>query len=169
VNLDRFKRYVDADGIQRERKGCPDRRETEGMAAHAEAEAAKIKSGMIDPKAVAYGIHEARPLRDHLADFRKALEAKGDTRKQAMVTAHRAERILNLARARRISDLSLSKALDALAALRDEGLSVETINHHVRAVKAFGRWLWIGEDLPDPGAALDPQLDHRHLRQGEPA
>src|SRR5512135_1941609 len=137
-----FYRYVDANGVQRERKGCPDRRATEGMAAAAEAEVAKIKTGIIDPKAVAYGNHEARPLADHLADFRKALEDKGGTRKHAVVTAHRAGRVLTLAKARRISDLSLSKALDALAALRDEGLGAETINHHVRAVKAFSRWLW---------------------------
>ena len=46
-----FYRFVNADGVQRERKGCSDRRETEGMAAAAEAEAAKIRCGYIDPKA----------------------------------------------------------------------------------------------------------------------
>src|SRR4051812_30660909 len=38
-----FYRYVDADGVQREHKGCPDRRETEAMAAAVEAEASKVK------------------------------------------------------------------------------------------------------------------------------
>ena len=42
-----------------------------------------------------------------------------------------------LAGIRRVSDLSLSKAQAAMAALRSEGLGTETINHHVRAVKAF--------------------------------
>src|SRR5262249_13278065 len=59
------------------------------------------------------------------------------------VTRNRAGRVLTLARARRLSDLSLSKTLGALATLRDkEELGLETINHHIRAVKAFARWLW---------------------------
>jgi hypothetical protein len=57
-----FYRFIYADGVQRERKGCPDRRETEGMAAAAEAEAAKIKAGFIVPKDRAYRDHEARTL-----------------------------------------------------------------------------------------------------------
>ena len=46
-----FYRFVDADGVQHERKGCPDRRETEAMAAAAELEASKSRPGLIDPKA----------------------------------------------------------------------------------------------------------------------
>src|SRR3954464_5681210 len=109
-----FYRYIDADGIQRERKGCPDRRETEGMAAALEAEAAKIRAGLIDPKAIGYRDHEARPIGDHLADFRAALLAKGGTRKHALVTTNRAGKVLDLAGARRVSDLSFSKAAGAL-------------------------------------------------------
>ena len=58
------------------------------------------------------------------------------------MTRNRAERVIDLAGFKRVSDLSLSKALDALARLRADGLGAETINHHVRAVKAFSRWLW---------------------------
>jgi hypothetical protein len=68
-----FYRFIDAGGVQRERKGCPDRRETEGMAAAAEAEAAKIRCGYIDPKDRGYRDHEARPIGDHLDDFQTAL------------------------------------------------------------------------------------------------
>ncbi len=137
-----YYRFVDADGVRHERKGCPDRRETEAMAAGAEAEAAKVRAGLTDPKALGFRSHEALSLDDHLADFQTALLAKGGTRKHASVTRIRAGRVLTLARARRVSDLSLSKALEALAALRSEGLGPETINHHVRAVKGFSRWLW---------------------------
>src|SRR5690242_85099 len=108
------------------------------MAAAKEAEVAKVKAGLIDPKALGYRDHEARPLADHLADFRAALVAKGGTAKHANVTHTRALRVLTLARARRVSDLSLSKAQEALATLRDvDKLGPETINHHIRAVKAF--------------------------------
>jgi integrase len=97
---------------------------------------------VIDPRSDAFAAHEARPLTEHLADFRASLVAKGGTAKHALVTANRAGKLLSLAKVRRVSDLSLSKALDALGVLRAEGLSPETINHHVRAVKAFSRWLW---------------------------
>jgi hypothetical protein len=105
-----FFRVVDADGVQREHKGCSDRRATEGMAAAVEAEAARVRSGLTDPKDLAYCKHEARPLVDHLQDFQAALLAKGGTRKHARVTTHRAERVLDLAKAKRISELSLFNA-----------------------------------------------------------
>ena len=70
-----YYRFVDADGVRHERKGCPDRRETEAMAAAVEAEASKIKAGLIDPKALGYRSHEARPLAEHLADWRRDILA----------------------------------------------------------------------------------------------
>ena len=135
-------RYVDENGKQRELKGCPDKRETESMAAALEGNIAKIKAGVIDPKALAYKAHEARPLADHLTDFHAYLVAKGGTAKHASVSARRVEKIIDLARIRRVSDLMPSKVQSALASLRSEGLSQESINHHTRAVKAFSKWLW---------------------------
>jgi integrase len=35
-----------------------------------------------------------------------------------------------------------TEALDALTVLRAEQLGRETINHHIRTVKGFSRWLW---------------------------
>src|SRR4051812_40551070 len=108
-------RFVDGDGKQREFKGCPDRRQTEARAAAAEAEAANIRNGFIDPKARGFRDQEARPLAEHLADFQAMLKAKNGTAKHASVTRNRAERIVDLAGFRHVSHLSLSKALDALA------------------------------------------------------
>src|SRR3954467_11518076 len=93
--------YADQNGIRRTVKGCPDKTATEAMARKLESEADLRRRGIIDPRTDAYATHEARPLADHLADFRKALEDKGGTRKHALVTAHRAERILTFAQARR--------------------------------------------------------------------
>src|SRR4051794_15109317 len=63
-----YYRFVDADGGQHERKGGPDRRETEAMAASEEAQAAKVRAVLIDPKALGFRANEARPLAYHLAD-----------------------------------------------------------------------------------------------------
>jgi hypothetical protein len=133
-------RFVDENGKQVGRKGCPDRRETERMTDVVEA--ANIRHGYVDGKARGYRDQEARPLAEHLDDFHAMLSAKNGPGKHASVSRNRAERIIDLAGFKKISDLSLSKALDALARLRADGFAVETINHHVRAVKAFSRWLW---------------------------
>jgi hypothetical protein len=61
-----YYRVIDGNGVRRERKGCPDKRATEALAAAAEAEAARVRAGMIDPKAAAYAAAEARPIADHL-------------------------------------------------------------------------------------------------------
>jgi integrase len=135
-------RFSGPDGEKIERRGCPDRRETERMAHQAELEAIHVRARLIDAKALAFRDHEARPLSAHLAEYEPALIAKGGTRKHAKTTRTRAGRVLALFKADRISDITLSGALQALQALRDEGRNTETINHHVRAVKGFARWLW---------------------------
>jgi hypothetical protein len=61
-------RFVDADGVKREEKGCTDRRVTEELARKAESEAARIKAGDLDPRQLAYRLHGARPVSAHLDD-----------------------------------------------------------------------------------------------------
>src|SRR5262245_46796943 len=83
-------RFVDAEGVMRERKGCPDRRATEQLAAAAEAEAAKIRSGFIDARDIAYQRHATTPLADHIDAFEAFLLSKGDTAKHAKLYSDRA-------------------------------------------------------------------------------
>jgi integrase len=134
--------YADENGVRRTIKGCPDKAASEGMARKLESEAELRRRGVIDPRSDAYSTHEAKPLVDHLADFRTALVAAGRTSRHTQMTFSRAAKMVELAGVKRISHLSLSKALNALASLRAEGLGMETCNHYVRAVKAFSRWLW---------------------------
>ena len=49
---------------------------------------------MIDPKAEAYRDHEARPLAEHLADWRLDLIHRGDTPKHADLSTDRIRRLL---------------------------------------------------------------------------
>ncbi len=161
--------YADERGIRRTIKGCPDKAATEGMARKLESEAELRRRGVIDPRADAYRDHEARPLADHLAAFQAMLEAKNGTAKHASVTRNRAGRVLDLAGFRHVSELSLSKALDALAKLRADGLGAETINHHVRAVKGFSRWLWKDGRAREHHlahlATASPEADRRRRRR----
>jgi hypothetical protein len=114
-------RFVNAEGRRVMRKGCPDRRVTEDPARAAESEVAKIKAGLIDLKVIAQAAHESRPLSDHLDDWRQFLIAKGSTRQHADLSHNRVARLIELARAKRISDLSPSRVQSALKEVRTRG------------------------------------------------
>ena len=78
-------------------------------------------------------------------------------------------RVLKLCHARRLSDLAPSRVLSALKAIRDTRASAETINHHVRAVKGFSRWLWRDGRVREHSLAhltpTNPEADRRHSRR----
>ena len=170
-----YYRYVDADGVKHERKGCPDRRETESMAAAAESDAAKVKSGLIDPKALGFREQERKPLAAHLADYRAYLIGKGTTANHSALTANRVARLIDLADARRVSDLVPSSVQAALKAVRDKGarretgVSLRSVHHYTRAVKGFSRWQWRdGRAREDALAHLtppNPDPDRRRVRR----
>jgi hypothetical protein len=164
-----FYRFLDADGVQRERKGCPGRRETEAMAAAAELEVSKVKAGLIDPKALAFRAHENRLLTDHLADWHAYLIGKGATKAHADLSRARVGRLINVARARRVSDLTPSRVQAALKTIRDGGLSLRTIHQNVRMVKGFSRWLWRDGRAREHAlahlTAPNPDPDRRRVRR----
>jgi integrase len=163
-----YYRYVDTDGVQHERKGCPDRRETEAMAAAQEAESSKVRAGLIDPKALGFRSHESRSLASHLADWLADMTARGKTPKHAEQFHERAAKVAALVRGVRLADIELGRKGDALeraasalntaltsarlsdltperiqaalARLRDAGKSLQTVNHYRAAVRAFVRW-----------------------------
>ena len=162
-------RHTDADGIKREEKGCPDKRTTEEMARQAENEAAKIRAGLIDPKAERLAEAGRRPIMEHLEEYVANLKAKGDEPKHVQLTRTYAARILESARIQRIADLAPSVVLDALARLTGQGLSARTVNAHTTAVKGFARWLWRnGRSVDHPLAILgrlNEEADRRLVRR----
>src|SRR5262245_46588445 len=69
----------------------------------------------------------------------------------------------------RLSMITLSAVQEALAAIRAAGRSVETVNAHVRAVKAFSRWLRrdgrTKEHALEHLETTSPEADRRHVRR----
>jgi integrase len=161
--------YTDEHGKRRKKRGYTDKRESDRLAKELEDRARKIKDGLIDPKAESYRAHEGTPLTDHLAAFGRSILAKGASDKYVDMTIQRVRRTLELAKARRISDLSLSKILDAVQALRDSGLSQESINHHIRGAKGFSRWIWSDGRAREHHlahlATSSADADRRHVRR----
>lgn len=163
-------RFVDAEGVKQERKGCPDKRETERLAVEVEAEIARTKAGLVDPKAVIYRRHESRPLIEHLADWRRDMIVRGKTDKHADQYFERAGKLAGLAKGTtltslepgrkkgdreraaevlatclkvaRLSDLAPEQIQAALGRLHEAGKSHQTVNHYRAALRAFARWAW---------------------------
>lgn len=80
------------------------------MANSAEQEAARIKAGVLDPKALALQAHEKRTLADHLGDWHAHLLAKGGTRKHADLYADRAGRVLAIVAGGTLAEIDPPKA-----------------------------------------------------------
>ena len=119
-----YYRFIDATGRRVMRKGCPDRRATEELARAAESEAAKVRAGLIDPKALALIGHAARPLAEHLDVWQADMEAKGDTLNHARLFADRARRL--------VPDHGLDHGVERLRALLLAG-AVELERRRARA------------------------------------
>jgi integrase len=161
--------YFDESGHRRTMRGCPDKTATERIASKLESDVAERRRGLIDPKAEGFAAHERNALAAHLAAWHAFLIGKGNTATHADLSRNRAARLIDLARAGRLSDLTPSRVQAALKALRDEGLSLQSIHHHVGVAKAFARWLArdgrVRENALAGLTAPNPAPDRRHVRR----
>ena len=160
-----YVKYRDADGIIRRVPGYTDKEATRQLAAELERRAARQASGEIDRHAE----HRQRPLAEHVADFGKHLEGKGDCSKHVQQTTARLQKLFDGCRFVRISDLSASRVSEWLAEQRKAGMSVKTSNYYLTAAKGFCRWLVRDRRNADNPLAhltgLNPRLDIRRTRR----
>src|SRR5262245_30012605 len=182
----------------------------------------------------AYEAHRKRPLAEHLADYKGALAAKGDTDQHVELTASRIQAMLDGTEAVYAADLDLAKVngwlvgirrggdaptcpagqaeftpgevasllgvttqtlreavrrhclaagvgrgkarrlpratVEALCRLAGRGVGAESVNHYVRAIRGFMRWLvFKAKRLPanplDGLELTDADADRRHARR----
>ena len=161
--------YTDANGVRQTLRGCADRQATEQLARKLEAEVMLRKRGVIDEKADQYAQAEYIPLSAHLPEYRAVQRAKGVTEKQVRHVSQRAARVIGLCKANRISDLVPSVVQRAIGTLRNEGVSLQTCNHYLQAIKQFYRWLWRDGRTRENALAhltgYNVKLDRRHDRR----
>jgi integrase len=107
-----------------------------------------VKAGLLDTKRAAAG----KSLSEHLEDFKKAILAKGSTKKHATQTISRVKRIFDECKFKTWTDISASKVQYAVSGLRkyvktkaglkDLGeISAQTYNHYLKHVKEFCKWM----------------------------
>jgi integrase/recombinase XerD len=131
-----------------------------------------VEIGLLDSTRVAMN----KPLSEHLEDYAKSLQAKGNTQKHVEHTKNRITRVFEGCKFRYWSDLSASKVQSFLNRLKQDdgaedikGISHQTFNYYLGSLKSFCRWM-VKErratSLPlSHLAPLNTQLDRRLVRR----
>jgi integrase len=132
-----YVRYRTPDGTVKTVPGHADKEATRQLEARLLREAAREQEGMVNP----FAEHAKRPLAEHLADFCRALEAKGDTADHARHMCTCIRTLLDGCRFVRIADVQASPVAEWLAGRRKEGMAARTSNYYLVAVKGFLKWL----------------------------
>jgi integrase len=110
-----------------------------------------------------------RPIAQLINEWRKSLQAKERTPKQIGQVTSRVERTLEAAGVKCWNDITALKIERVLKTKRDAGLSVQTSNHFLSAVKQFSRWVvmhdYANEDPLRVLVPLNPRMDRRLVRR----
>lgn len=155
-------RYTGLDGktARKSTRQC-DRRVAERMLAREEDELTRRRHGLFDPAAEAMSREAARPVRDHLNDFRVHLEAADRTAKHVESTLARIEDMIGSLSLRSIEGLTPDAINRYASGLRKRPsryggvTSPATVVRHLAAIKGFSRWLTQhGKLQRDPLAAV---------------
>lgn len=165
-----YARFKDADGHWVKEAGFTDKAATLQLAIKREHEAALVRKGLIEaPKSqTAISIDAA------LESFGKALANRGVSADQVTLVFGRCQRLVTGCSFGTVVDIDPIAVDDWLAKQRNgrkgkKGVSVQTSNHYLRAIKQFTRWLSRHKQLrEDPLVHLEMlnvAVDRRHDRR----
>jgi hypothetical protein len=101
--------WYDENGRRHKRAGATDKGVSQRIANSLENQVALRREGIVDVKAEAYRDHSARPLCGHLADWVKALEAKGGSPKHVELFTGRARRVVALLMGAKLNEIEPAK------------------------------------------------------------
>ncbi len=158
-------RFRDENGVERRVPLATDKTSAQAMLHELVKKTDRRKAGLEDVT----DDERKRPLKEHLAEFKKYLTNKGVSEKQIYEGTTQIQKIIDRQKWAMISDINASGALDFLGTLRRDGRSAQTYNHYLRAVKQFTRWL-----VRERRTVIDPlshlsrvntRTDRRHDRR----
>ena len=136
-----------------------------------------IKTKLIEIRLVdSRRVMTTKSLSEHLADFRKNMAAKGNSADYVELMCGRAQRIIEGCGFTFWSDISASRVMSFLHDLRQgeedasgQGISAQTFNFYLQAVKQFCRWMVkdrrASESPLDHLKGLNVKIDRRHDRR----
>lgn len=86
--------------------------------------------------------HRKRPLLDHLADFHRFLEGRGNTKKHARQTCNRARAMIMGCQFERLKDVSPSAVVEWLKNERAANrIKIKSSNYYLGCIKSFLAWM----------------------------
>ena len=108
--------YRDATGQLRRHPLSVDKKSAQAMLNELVRQVEREKAGLAEPA----DIQRKRPLAQHLAEFRKYLQNKGVTPKQALTAHNQVQKMVATCKWRWVRDISATGALEFLAELQRE-------------------------------------------------
>ena len=158
-------RFRDEHGVEKRVPLATDKGAAQSMLNMLVIKAERRAAGRID----AFDDHMKRPLSEHADDFEHYQRSKGNSEQHVGEVSKKVRSIVKGCNWTMVRDISASGAQRYLADLRTGGLSVQTSNHYLRAIKQFSRWLVRDRRMPDDPlshlAMLNVKTDRRHDRR----
>jgi site-specific recombinase XerD len=158
-------RFRDESGVEKRVPLAADKTAAQAMLNELVKKMERRAAGLSDPTED----QRKRPLAEHVEEWQKYLLNKNNTEKHVGELVYKVRRIAKACAWQKITDIAAGQVVQCLADLRKQGLSIQTSNHHLRAVKQFGRWLVRDRRTHDDPLAhismQNPRLDCRHRRR----
>ncbi len=158
-------RYRNALGIEKRVPLATDRRVSQTMLQELVQKVERQQAGMEDPTEE----QMRRPITEHLTDFEKSQKSKNNSPRYVLEIMAKLRRIVDACCWATVMQITASDVQGFLADLRGGGLSVQTSNHYLRAIKSLTRWLVINRRLKsnplDTLSTLNVRVDRRHDRR----
>ena len=172
-------KYYDADGRRRSTNTrTTDRRAAERILAKHVSDAALRREGVVDTAGERLALHAKRPIAEHLDDWKATLHAKGSTGRHVELVTGRAGKVLAGCGFATWADVTASGVMAYLGELRRDrteggkvtrGVSPQTFNFYLQAVKQFAKWMVADRRAADDPLAglkgLNVRTDRRHDRR----
>lgn len=158
--------YRDAQGTLKRVPLATNKNVAQQMLAEITAKIEREKAGIIDPT-----VEEMkRPIEKHLVDFEKHQKSKNNTPQYVREIGKKVRRFVETCKWRNISQIKPEDVESFLCDLREkDGISIQTSNHYLRAIKIFIHWLLRTRRLnanPLLGVkTLNARTDRRHDRR----
>ncbi|MEL7485046.1 MAG: site-specific integrase, partial [Planctomycetota bacterium] len=162
--------FYDENGERQTRSAkTTDRRLAERILREQTERVAKIRAGLIDPRAEQLVESGRRPIAELVEAFADKLNAEGRTPQYVVRTRREVAEFCESRGISSLGDITAEHATAYLESLRKAGQAARTRQCRITSVKGFTRWAWRGGLIAaDPLAGVkrpNPETDRRHRRR----
>jgi len=161
-----YGRYRDENGTEHRIPLSENKNTAQQMLAEILKHVSQVKSGL----AHSAEVEMKKPIQNHIDDFENSLKSRNNSSRHIRDTIKKIGRCAKACRWRTPAQIKATDVERFLVGLRDEnGCSIETSNHYLRAIKAFCRWLHLNKRLIEHPllslSILNSRIDRRHDRR----